>query len=96
MRCSARGWETSIRKELLEAAAKELQGSAKQQGDALNKAVLADLKGLDKLAKASAKGDIASASAALKGHVLEFVALEPERLVEKFGVSDIGGELTDL
>ena len=86
----ARGWETSIRKELLETANKELQGEDKKKGDALNKLVLNDLKGLDKLAGKGSKGEIESASAALKGHVLEFVALAPKRLVEKFGVQDIG------
>ena len=45
----SRGWEATIRKELLEAAAKELEGEAKQKGQDINKLVLADLKGIDKL-----------------------------------------------
>jgi len=58
--------------------------------------VLADLKSLDKLAKAKDAGGVASTSAALRGHVLEFVKLEPKRLAERFGVSDIDGAVGDL
>ena len=51
--------------------------------------ILKDLKGLDKLAKGKQKEEVAAASAALRGHVLEFVELEPTRLVERFGVTDL-------
>ena len=73
--------------QVLEAAAKALEPANKDKGAELNKRVLADLKALDKLAKASNKADVPEVSASLKKTVLDFVALEPERLVEKYGVS---------
>lgn len=85
----SRAWDTSIRKELLDAAAAELEGKAKDEGAALSKLVLDDLKVLDKLAKAGSKADVPSTTASLKSHVLDFVALEPSRLQEKFGISDL-------
>mmetsp|Transcript_80459 Transcript_80459/g.111488 ORF Transcript_80459/g.111488 Transcript_80459/m.111488 type:complete len:213 (+) Transcript_80459:150-788(+) len=85
----ARGWENSIRKELMESATKDLDGETKTKAESLNKLVLADLKSIDKLAKASAKGDVPSASSTLRQHVLDFVALEPSRLQEQFGVGDL-------
>mmetsp|Transcript_9479 Transcript_9479/g.28417 ORF Transcript_9479/g.28417 Transcript_9479/m.28417 type:complete len:205 (+) Transcript_9479:3-617(+) len=85
----SRGWEATIRKELLEAAAKELEGEAKQKGQDINKLVLADLKGIDKLAKAGAGDEVPAASASLRQHVLDFVALEPQRLQDTFGVGDL-------
>ena len=63
--------------------------SRRQAGDKLSKTVLADLKKLDQLAKAGDKEGVPAVSAALKGHVLEFVALEPQRLADKFGVDDL-------
>ena len=85
----SRAWDSSIRKELLDAAAAELEGKAKNEGAALSKLVLDDLKVLDKLAKAGSKADVPSTTASLKSHVLDFVALEPSRLQEKFGISDL-------
>ena len=64
-------------------------GDDKAEAARISKAILADLKGLDKLAKAKAADDVPKASAALKGHVLEFIKLEPKRLAERFG--DSGG-----
>tara|TARA_B100000795_G_C22690268_1_gene395338 strand:+ start:521 stop:700 length:180 start_codon:yes stop_codon:yes gene_type:complete len=49
--------------------------------------MLADLKGLDKLAKAKNADDVPKTSAALRGHVLEFIKLEPKRLAQRFGES---------
>jgi hypothetical protein len=40
-------------------------------------------------AKAGAKDDVPAASSALRQHVLDFVALEPSRLQDKFGVGDL-------
>ena len=85
----ARNWDTTARKELLEAAAKELNGPAKEQGLAINKAVLADLKALDKLAKAQNADDVPAGSKQLREHVIEFLALEPARLGEKFAMDDL-------
>ena len=85
----ALAWDSTIRKELLEAASAGLDPGDKDKGTALNKAVLKDLKGLDKLAKAGSKEEVPAASAQLRTHVLDFVALEPQRLSEKFGVSDL-------
>ena len=48
-------------------------GDDKAEAGRISKAILADLKGLDKLAKAKAADDVPKASAALKGHVLEFI-----------------------
>jgi len=73
----------------MESATKDLDGETKTKAESLNKLVLADLKSIDKLAKASAKGDVPSASSTLRQHVLDFVALEPSRLQEQFGVGDL-------
>ena len=40
-------------------------------------------------AQAGAKDDVPAASAALRGHVEEFYQLEPRRIQEKFGLSDL-------
>ena len=64
-------------------------GEDKGRGEALNKAVLADLKQLDKCAKAKDTAGVATTSGSLRNHVLEFVALEPRRLAERFGVDDL-------
>lgn len=85
----ALAWDADIRKEVLDKANEQLDGGAKANGSALSKTILEDLKRLDKLAKASNKDEIPDASAALRGHVLEFVALEPKRLADKFGVDDL-------
>lgn len=105
----SRAWDSTIRKDVLESAAKSLNGARcalapagtwrclrrvcatagddKAEADRISKAILADLKGLDKLAKAKAADDVPKTSAALKGHVLEFIKLEPKRLAERFGES---------
>jgi len=83
----ARAWDSTIRKDVLESAAKSLSGDDKAEADRISKAILADLKGLDKLAKAKAADDVPKTSATLKGHVLEFIKLEPKRLAERFGES---------
>lgn len=112
-----------------------LSGSAKDEGARINKLVLNDLKGLDKLAKvrgrtdgdvwphpshsrtapsasgslrrmrrapqhhasmavqAGKKEEVPEASAKLRADVLAFVALTPQKLVDKFGVGDIVGDL---
>ena len=80
--------------ELLERANDQLPDKVKEQGKAINKSVLADLKSLDKLAKANDKDGVAGVSAALKGHVLDFVAIEPQSLIDKYGSS--GAEVGDL
>ena len=85
----ALAWDSNIRQQTLDKASKELTGSQRDAGNALSKKVLEDLKLMDKLAKAGEKDQIAGTSAALKGHVLEFVALEPQRLADKFGVGDL-------
>ena len=85
----ARNWDASIRKEVLEVAMKSLDGSDRKKGEALNNAVLDDCKKLNKLAQAGAKDDVPAASAALRGHVEEFYQLEPRRIQEKFGLSDL-------
>ena len=54
--------------------------------------MLGDLKALDKLAKAKDAGGVPGTSAALRGRVLDFLRLEPTRLAERFGVSDIEGD----
>lgn len=64
-------------------------GKAKDQADGVNKAILTDLKRLDKSAKAKDIDDVKVTSTALRTHVLDFVALEPARLAEKFGVGDL-------
>ena len=85
----ALAWDATIRKDVLDKANKDLTGADKESGAAISKLVLEDLKKLDKLAKAGSKDDIAVTSAALRGHVMEFVALEPRRLQDKFGVGDL-------
>ena len=85
----ALAWDSNIRKEILDKANESLSGADKDKGSKLSKVVLEDLKTLDKLAKSGSKDDVPSVSAALKGHVLEFVALEPQRLVERFGIEDL-------
>ena len=62
-------------------------GDDKTEAERISKAMLADLKGLDKLAKAKDAGGVPKTSAALKGHVLEFIKLEPTRLAQRFGES---------
>ena len=74
----ALAWDSNIRQEVLEKAAKELSGNDKQEASKLSKAILEDLKYLDKLAKSNDKASIANASVALQGHVLQFVKLEPQ------------------
>ena len=51
--------------------------------------MLADLKTLDKFAKAKDVDAIKATTAELKGHVEAFVALLPERLANKYG--SLGG-----
>ena len=86
----ALAWDSTIRQEVLDRAAKELTGADQKTASSLSKSVLDDLKQLDKLAKAKAGAEeIASTAAALKGHVNDFVALEPQRLADRFGISDL-------
>ena len=85
----ALAWDSTIRKELLDKANEQLSGADKDAGKKLSNIVLEDLKKLDKLAKAGTKEDVPDVSKALKGHVLEFVALEPQRLQDKFGIGDL-------
>ena len=85
----ALAWDSNIRKEILDKAKEQLTGADKSAGDKLSKIVLDDLKGLDKLAKAKSKDEIPAASAVLRGHVLEFVQLEPSKLADKYGVGDL-------
>ena len=85
----ALAWDSTIRQAVLDKAAKQLTGADKDTGASISKKVLEDLKQLDKLAKAGSKGEVADVSATLKGHVLEFVALEPQKLQDKFGVDDL-------
>jgi len=85
----ALAWDSTIRQQTLDEASKQLTGADKDAGAALSKKVLEDLKQLDKLAKEGNKAEVAGATATLKGHVLEFVALEPQRLQDKFGVGDL-------
>jgi hypothetical protein len=85
----ALAWDSTIRKEILDKANEQLAGKDKDAGAQISKAVLEDLKKLDKLAKAGSKEEVPGVSAALRGHVLEFVALEPQRLVDRFGIGDL-------
>ena len=85
----ALAWDSNIRKEILDKANDQLSGKDKDAGAKISKIVLEDLKKLDKVAKAGSKADVPEVSAALRGHVLEFVALEPQRLVDRFGVGDL-------
>ena len=89
----ALAWENTVRKEALDKATEMLDKGAKEQGAALSKAVLGDLKRLDKLAKAGSGDDVGGASAALRGHVLEFVQLQPQRITQRYG--DFGGGGSD-
>ena len=82
-------WDSTIRKELMDPATAALDAADKDAGSALNKAVLNDLKALDKLARKGKKDEVAAASAQLRENVLGFVALEPKRLGETYGVSDL-------
>jgi len=95
----ARAWDANIRKDILEQASKALAGDAKDKGEGLNKAVLADLKKLDKSAKAKDADGVKTTSADLRGHVMAFTDLEPEKLINKFGGgggSGSGGAVEDL
>ena len=85
----ALAWDSNIRKDVLDKANDQLSGKDKDAGAKLSKTILEDLKKLDKLAKAGTKEDVPDVSKALKGHVLEFVALEPQRLQDKFGIGDL-------
>ena len=62
----ALAWDASIRKGLMEEASTALTGADKERGAALNKAVLNDLKGIDKLAKAGDKEAVPEASLKLR------------------------------
>jgi len=86
----ALAWDSNIRKDVLDKANEQLKGADKDAGAKISKVVLEDLKKLDKLAKAGSSDEVAGVSAALRGHVLEFVALEPQRLINRFGGSDVG------
>ena len=84
----ALAWDNDIRKGVLDKATKSL-GSDQAAGNVISKKVLEDLKQLDSLAKAGNKDGVPGVSSTLRGHVLEFVALEPQRLQDKFGVDDL-------
>lgn len=86
----ALAWDSNIRKDVLEKANDQLSGAAKDKGKEISKTILEDLKKMDKLAKAGSKDDVPATSAALRGHVLEFVALEPQKLVDKYGGGPVG------
>mmetsp|Transcript_2761 Transcript_2761/g.7684 ORF Transcript_2761/g.7684 Transcript_2761/m.7684 type:complete len:212 (-) Transcript_2761:262-897(-) len=92
----ALAWDSNIRQQVLDKASKELKGADQDTAKSLSKKVLDDLKQIDKLAKAGTKAEVPDISKALRGHVLEFVALTPKKLAEKYGVGDMGGELGDL
>ena len=85
----ALAWEATVRKEVIDRATESLEQPAKGQGAALSKSVLVDLKALDKLAKAADGAGVPERSALLRGHVLEFLDLEPERLQARSGVTDL-------
>ena len=85
----ALAWDSNIRKELLDKANESLTGADKEKGSALSKAINEDLKKLDKLAKAGDKDGVPELSASLRTKVLDFVALEPQRLQDRFGVGDL-------
>lgn len=82
-------WDQDIRKELMDKAAEQLDAKAKDSGSAISKAMLEDLKQLDKLAKAGDKEGIPAVSAAVRSKVLQFVELEPQRLIDRYGVGDL-------
>merc|ERR1719238_276530 len=79
-------WDQDIRKELMDKAAEQLDSSAKESGSAISKAMLEDLKQLDKLAKAGDKEGIPALSSSVRSKVLKFVELEPQRLIDRYGV----------
>ena len=85
----ALAWDSNIRQPLMDKAAKQLTGADKDAGLAASKKVLDDLKELDKVAKAGSKAEVDGLVGSLKGHVLDFVALEPKKLADKFGVGDL-------
>ena len=85
----ALAWDSTIRQQLLDKANEKLSGDAKTKGSAISKALLADLKELDKLAKTSNKDGVPTVSASVRSKVEEFVALEPSRLTDKFGIGDL-------
>lgn len=82
-------WDQDIRKELMDKAAEQLDSSAKESGSVISKAMLEDLKQLDKLAKAGDKEGIPALSSSVRSKVLKFVELEPQRLIDRYGVGDI-------
>lgn len=82
-------WDSNIRQQVLDKANNQLSGDAKKEGSKISKAILEDLKTVDKLAKAGSNADVPAVSASLRGHLLEFVALEPARLAERYGVGDL-------
>ena len=82
-------WDQDIRKELMDKAAEQLDAKTKDSGSAISKAMLEDLKQLDKLAKAGDKDGIPAVSAAVRSKVLQFVELEPQRLIDRYGVGDL-------
>ena len=93
----ALAWDSNIRKELLDKANDQLKGADKEAGSKISKIVLEDLKNLDKLAKAGDKAAVPAQSAALRGHVLDFVALEPQKIKAKYGdLTESYGTLGDL
>ena len=85
----ALAWDSNIRQEVLNKANDQLSGDEKNKGSKISKIILEDLKALDKIAKAKSKDEMPGASAALRGHVMDFVALEPQRLADRFGVGDL-------
>ena len=85
----ALAWDSNIRKDVLDKANDQLSGKDKDAGAKLSKTILEDLKKLDKLAKAGTADEVPGVTLALKGHVLDFVKLEPQRLADKFGMSDL-------
>jgi len=85
----ALAWDSTIRKAVLDKANEQLTGADKESGARISKLVLEDLKRLDKLAKAGSKDEVPAVSAALRGHVLDFVNLEPQRLADKFSLGDL-------
>lgn len=85
----ALAWDSNIRKEFMDKANEQLTGGDKEKGAAISKALLEDLKQLDKLAKAGDKDGVPELSAAVRSKVMQFVALEPQRLQDRFGVGDL-------
>jgi len=89
----ARAWDSTIRQPLLSSAVGELDKADKARGSELDKLVLNDLKGIEKLAKGGKKDEMPAASTELQKHVVEFTNLMPQRLANKFGGF---GDVTDL